>query len=145
MFEKIKSIFTKAQHKKGNSHITILVVEDNELDQKLITSILIRHGYNVVTAGNGQIGLDKVKTQKPNAIILDCEMPVMGGLEMCKRLKEQNETVDIPIAFLTSLNTPKNILDCFELDAENYLSKPVNAKILISQVEALLNEGSSKK
>lgn len=140
MFTKIKNLFSKPIDKATNAQINILVVDDNEIDRKVITNILNRQGYNVFTAENGQIGLDQVKAKKPHLVVLDCEMPVMDGVTMCQRLKDDNATMNIPVIFLTSVNTPQNIVDCFELDADNYLSKPVNAKILTSQVGIVLKE-----
>lgn len=119
---------------------TILVVEDSDVDRKWIEATLEKAKFRVISAVNGAIGLETAKTEKPDLIILDCDMPVMGGVEMCGKLREQNETEDIPVIFLTSVDTPANIVDCFEVDAENYLSKPISPKLLISQIEEVLNE-----
>ncbi len=128
---------------KSQPKPTILVVEDSDVFRKFITSTLEKQGYHVVTAVNGAAGLETVKSTKPDLILLDCEMPVMNGLEMCKKLKEDESTEDIPIIFLTAVDTPQNIVDCFEMDAENYLSKPISGKLLTSQIEAVLKQYTS--
>ncbi|MBU0469127.1 MAG: response regulator [Candidatus Omnitrophica bacterium] len=116
---------------------TILTVEDNDVDIRLIKSILEKK-YNVITAENGEVGLEMIRKHKPDLVVLDCEMPVMTGNEMCKIMKNDNDLKEIPVLFLTSINTPKNIIECFELDAENHLSKPINSNVLLGQVDAIL-------
>ena len=112
----------------------ILVVEDNDIDRKIVVSTLTKAGYSVNTASNGEEGYKKVTTDPPELIVLDCEMPEMGGVEMCERIKEIDQLKDIPVIFLTSLDTPNNVLDCFEVDAENFLSKPVKPKVLLKEI-----------
>jgi len=139
MFEKIKKLFA-AQRGSANTKGKVLVVEDSEVDQKFLSATLTKNGYQVRIAENGEVGLQKAKEDKPDLILLDCEMPVMGGVEMCKRLKDDNDLHEVPVIFLTAVNTPRNIIDCFELDAENYLSKPISSKLLMSFVESVLKK-----
>lgn len=138
MIGKLKDMFNGKTEKIDYGKYNILIVEDSQVDQRLIQDILTKRGFNVAYASNGQEGLVKAKEIKPDLIILDCEMPVMGGIEMCKTLKQTLDLTEIPVIFLTSLDTPKNIIDCFELDAENYLSKPVSPKILLSEIHNVL-------
>ncbi len=119
---------------------TILIVDDSEVDRTIAKKIIESMGHNTLIAENGQAGLDVVKGEKPDLILLDCEMPILGGVEMCRILKNNEDTEDIPVIFLTSVDTPRNIIDCFELDAENFLSKPINSKVLINQVSMILKE-----
>lgn len=137
MLQTFKKLF--GVEKKGISAAekTILAVEDNEVDRKLIKSILGKK-YNVITANDGKEGLEMIRKHNPDLIVLDCEMPVMTGNEMCRIMKDDSGLKEIPVLFLTSINTSSNIIECFELDAENHLSKPVNAKVLMSQVDAIL-------
>ena len=118
----------------------ILVVEDNEVDRKLIVKTLERQGYAVQTANNGKQGLEQATASKPEVIILDCEMPEMGGLEMCKHLKGIDDTRRIPVVFLTSLDTPSNVIDCFEADAENFLAKPIKPRVLLKEIERIFTD-----
>ena len=145
MFERILNYFKgKNEHAVLNAGKSILVVDDSEVQRTLIKKIFERKSYRVLLAENGEIGLRIAKDEKPDVIVLDCEMPVMGGLEMCRLLKNDSAIANIPIIFLTSNDTPKNVISCFEMDASNYLSKPVNAKILTSQIESTLAEKSSQ-
>ena len=145
MFDGLKKFLNKdAQKKEANGIHSILVVEDNEIDRVFIKRTLERYGYKVTLAPNGEEGLRIALEKKPDLILMDCEMPVMDGVEACKRLKETEETQNIPVIFLTSVNTPLNILSCFELEAENFLAKPVNPKLLASHIETTLKQKTSQ-
>lgn len=137
MFDKIFGSRKASQHPGSRR---ILIVDDNDIDRKVIQSALEKAGYSTIQAENGQIGLQKAKQENPDLIFLDCQMPVMDGLTMCKKLKEEDGLNNIPVIFLTALDTPRNIIDCFEVDAENYLSKPVSPKILTQQVKFILEQ-----
>lgn len=118
----------------------ILVVEDNDVDRRIIISTLEKAGYAVNSARNGQEGYQKVTTEPPELIVLDCEMPEMGGVEMCSKIKEIEQLSEIPVVFLTSLDTPNNVLDCFEVEAENFIAKPVKPKVLLKEIEKIFND-----
>jgi len=105
---------------------------------------LEKKGFEVSLAENGEEGLKAARALTPQLIILDCDMPVMDGPQMCQSLKDYDETHEIPVFFLTSIDTPKNIIECFQFDAAHYLSKPVNPKILLTQVQEIIEEFSSK-
>ena len=144
MLEKTNNEMDRAASQATDqSKKSILIVEDNEVDSKIVQRIVDKLGHRILTATNGKVGLEAVRTERPDLIILDCEMPVMGGVEMCEMLRAEDETVNIPVLFLTAGNTPQNIIEAFELDAENYLSKPINSKILIQQIEQILEDQSS--
>ncbi len=136
MFDKLFGS-KKSQNKASRK---ILIVDDNEIDRKIIRSALEKDGYKTVQAENGSVGLEMARTENPDLIFLDCQMPVMDGLTMCKKLKEDDDLKHTPVIFLTALDTPRNIIDCFEVDAENYLSKPISPKILTQQVKIILDE-----
>jgi CheY-like chemotaxis protein len=130
--------------KKKHINVTILIVDDSEIDRKLIFKALENEGYRLIQAENGELGLQAALKENPDLIFLDCQMPVMDGLTMCRKLKESIRTKTIPVVFLTALDTPRNIIDCFEVDAENYLSKPISPKILVNQVKLILQETKLK-
>ena len=119
---------------------SVLIVDDNDVDRKLIERTLERIGCRVLSAVDGEIGLFIATAEKPDLILSDCNMPNMDGLTMCRKLKESPDTKDIPVIFLTSIDTPSNVVDCFEQEAENFICKPINTKILRAQIESLLKE-----
>jgi len=128
---------------KGRSFsrvLKVLLVEDNELDRKVVTEILMKQGWHIIHAENGARAIESAKNNKPDIIIMDCLMPEMGGIEACREIKDSKETEDIPVIFLTSDETPSNIIDCFDVEAENYLAKPVNSKVLVENIIHIISE-----
>ena len=131
--------------KQKNAQHSILIVSANEQERRNLQQILEREGYRLLFAENGEEGLNITDRQRPSLILLDMEIRAMSGIEMCRRVKESQITCHIPVIFLTESNTPRSILECFEVDAENYLTKPVNRKSLVLQVAAILEEFSAKQ
>ena len=127
-------------NKSTSPKVFVLIADDSAMDRKLLGKIIIKNGYGLLEATNGAEAFELAKREKPQLIILDCEMPILSGTEACKRLKASSETKNIPIIFLTSNDTPKNIIDCFEADAENFLAKPINARILSSKIKTALSD-----
>jgi len=118
----------------------VLIVDDNEIDRQLIQRTVEKMGHDVLTAPNGKDGFDLAKSARPDLILSDCRMPEMDGVEMCKQLKTDPETKNIPLVFLTSVDTPKTVVECFDIGVENYMCKPINPKLLTSQVRTIFDE-----
>ncbi|MFA5088116.1 MAG: response regulator [Candidatus Omnitrophota bacterium] len=118
----------------------ILTIEDSEIDRKIILKSLERKNCYVSIAFNGEEGIERALKEKPDLIILDCGLPGISGPEVCKRIKRNETTKDIPVVFLTSKDSPENIVSCYDLGAEIYLMKPISPKLLIKQIEAVLKE-----
>ncbi len=134
-------IFQKFSSKPpDNGHIKILIIEDNEVDQKLVSSTVSRGGYTPLSAYEGNAGFILAKENKPDLIILDYNLPDITGPVVCKMLKNESLTKDIPVLFLTSMDTPGSIINCYEEGGENYLSKPINGKFLLEQINIALKE-----
>ncbi len=132
----------------------ILVVDDNHSLVLVLERLLQKAGFDVLTAFDGLEGLQKTREEKPDLIILDIIMPKMDGYEVCRRLKGDPYTADIPVLFLTrkgSLAGPDSIkalrryynrvqerLGGFDAGALDFLSKPVTARELLDRVRGLL-------
>lgn len=142
MFKRLFSRFLKSDKNSDNRPL-ILVIEDNPVDSKIICAILKKE-YRIERADNGYAGFIKAQTIHPDVILMDCEMPRMNGLEACRELKSNAVTQKIPVIFLTSVKTSHMILECFNADAENYLSKPISAKVLKSQIIEILKEAQTE-
>ena len=115
----------------------LLVDDDYKLVQGLRVSLL-SEGYDVLTAANGQEGLKAARRYFPDLIILDINMPWMDGLELCRRLRQDDYFQQIPVLFLTSNNSIDDRIVGLDQGADDYLGKPFNVKELKAHVRALL-------
>jgi DNA-binding response OmpR family regulator len=116
----------------------ILVVDDNEANLTLIRAILHRHGYSSVPARSGEEALSQVRREPPDLIILDVMMPGLDGMEVCRRLKDDEETRLIPIVIMTALDQPEDKIRGIEAGADDFLTKPVNQSELMARVRTAL-------
>ena len=114
----------------------ILLVDDDQDFAQLLEFDLRKKGYNVARAGNGEEGLEKVKTENPGLIILDIKMPKMDGYTFVRRLKKEPDSKDIPVIVLTSYEPMK---DMFQLEGvSDYFVKSANMEALLKVVEKYL-------
>ena len=116
----------------------ILLVDDEDINLRLLTQWLIPLGYDIELASNGEEAVRKVRDSKPDLIILDIMMPVMDGYEACKILKEDPETKNIPIIMVTALHERKSKLKGLSVSANDFLSKPIDQTELTIRVKNLL-------
>lgn len=121
----------------------ILVVDDEQDILELIRHTLNKEGYEVHVAANGQQAVEKAKKVKPNLILMDVMMPIMDGMEACRQLKEDNETADTPIIFLTARSEEFAELAGFEAGADDYISKPIRSRVLLSRIKAILRRNTT--
>ena len=82
--------------------------------------------------------MEIIQKEKPDLVLLDVVLPGMSGLEVCKQLKRNPKTERIPVIFITGLDTPKNLIDCYEYGAEDFLSKSISSRLLIHQIDQTL-------
>ncbi len=115
----------------------ILVVDDNKITTKLLRRYLEANGYEAQEAYDGVDCLEKVKERHPDAVVLDVMMPRMDGYETVKHLKEDESTRHIPVVIVTALNDVANQLKSIEAGADDFLSKPIEEKLLIAKVKLL--------
>ena len=125
--------------------ITILLVDDEPDILEIVGYNLTQEGYSVVTAENGQRAIEQAKKHKPQLIILDVMMPEMDGIEACEKLREISELSNTVITFLTARGEDYSQLAGFEAGADDYITKPVKPKVLVSKVKALLRRFKETK
>ena len=101
-----------------------LIVEDEEDIKQLLLEVLEDKGYQVLVAGNGEIALQRVGEERPDLIFADVFMPVMDGLELISRLKENPDTSGIPVVMITVMNARDTEQKARELGVDHYLTKP---------------------
>jgi CheY-like chemotaxis protein len=116
----------------------ILVVDDEEDVRNLLVLIFRDSGYQVITAENGQIAVEKARAEHPDLIFLDILMPVMDGFQACSILKKDPATSDIFIAFLTAKDLPQDWDRGLQSEADVYIAKPFNTERLVFVARELL-------
>lgn len=127
----------------NTSDIKILLVDDEPDILEIVGYNLKSEGYAVKTASNGLEAIETGKTFKPHLIILDVMMPEMDGIEACERLRKLPELNHSIITFLTARGEDYSQLAGFDAGADDYITKPVKPKVLVSKVKALLRRLSS--
>ncbi len=126
----------------------ILVVEDDNDIRELLEYNLNREGFEVTVCGNGQAGLEKALEGRFDLIILDLMLPIMNGIEVCKRVRENPETRAVPIIMLTAKSEETDIVFGLGVGADDYITKPFGIKELVARVytrlRTLPQQGATK-
>jgi len=120
------------------SDITILCVDDEPDILEILKYNLSSEGYNVLTANDGLSAISKAKEIIPNLIIIDIMMPNMDGIEACENLRADQKFNDTIIMFLTARGEDYSHVAAYEAGADDYVTKPVKPKVLVSKVKGLL-------
>ena len=116
----------------------ILVVEDDPDIKELISFNLSNQGHQVFDANNGEIGIEKARKKLPDLILLDLMLPGIHGLDVCRIIKADQETKDIPIIMVTAMGQEEDIVKGLETGADDYITKPFSIKVLLARVSAVL-------
>jgi CheY-like chemotaxis protein len=116
----------------------ILIVEDNEDNWQILSRRLRRRGYDVVVARNGKQGMDMAKSEKPDLILMDMNLPLVDGWEATRLLKQSNKTRHVPVVALTAHAMSGDRDKCLEAGCDDYHTKPVELTRLLEQIESLL-------
>ena len=125
-------------NKKQNEVSTVLVVDDNQQNLELLCAYLEDLECNTIAASNGEQAIEIVKKTPPDLILLDIMMPKMSGFEVCRRLKNDPKTSDIPIIMVTALSELGDIERAINSGTDDFLSKPINKWELITRVKTML-------
>lgn len=138
--ELIKNIFSRSAAWKGPSlkGKTILIIDDGEIERKMYSAFIEKAGGLPKTAENGAAGLATARSRKFDVILLDYSLPDMNGVAVCRQLKMDPSTKNMPVIFLTGSVKPEGVITCYDAGAECYLSKPVSAETLITQIQSAL-------
>jgi adenylate cyclase len=113
---------------------TILIVEDSIVNQRLLTKIFTKQHYKVLLAGSGEEGLEIVKHTLPDLIVLDIMLPGINGFTTCEHLKRDASTSDIPVVFISSLDSTKDKLVGFQIGGVDYITKPFEPAEVIARI-----------
>jgi len=126
--------------KGGNVKKRILIVEDTKTIVMVERLMLAGQNYDIDIACNGREGLEKVRSQKPDLVLLDIMMPEMDGIEVCRQLKSSSETRHIPVVMVTTKGEPERVEQAFVAGCDDYLTKPIDKIELISKVSKHLKD-----
>lgn len=116
----------------------ILLVDDIQSNLEILTVMLQQEGYRVRPALNGELALEATRASPPDLILLDINLPKMNGYEVCKHLKADETTRDIPIIFISALNDVEAIVKAFEVGGVDYITKPFKLREVLARVSTHL-------
>jgi DNA-binding response OmpR family regulator/signal transduction histidine kinase len=127
----------RGAHDNTSQH-EILVVDDDPISLQVLSRILAKHGYQVRTAGGGLDALHAVAVKAPDLILLDVMMPEIGGHEVCRRLKSDAGSCDIPVLFVSALGEPAEKVEGFKAGCQDYIHKPYSPAEVLARVKVHL-------
>lgn len=116
----------------------ILVIEDEKDIRELVKLYLEKEGFRISAASNGLEGLNQVRSERPDLVILDLMLPELDGIEVCKKIRADHSNATIPILMLTAKAEESDQIVGLELGADDYVTKPFSPKTLVARVKALL-------
>lgn len=119
---------------------SILIVDDEAMTRDLLRLMLKGTGFTIYEAEDGFKALEKIAAHKPDVMILDVMMPGLDGLAVCRQLRAEAETADLPIIMLSAKTTHAAIQDGLAAGADKYLTKPVGFKELVSNIREVMGE-----
>jgi two-component system response regulator RegX3 len=114
---------------------TVLIVEDEGPLAESISYNLVREGYRVVAAGDGELALDRFRAERPSIVILDLMLPKLSGLDLCRTIRAESQ---VPIVMLTAKDSEADKVAGLEVGADDYVTKPFSMRELVSRVRAQL-------
>lgn len=123
----------------------VAVIDDERDLVETIKNLLESRGFAVSVAYDGKSGLELVKSEKPDIVILDITMPLMDGRDVLVQLKKSNDTKDIPIIMLTARGEQYDRTYGLELGADEYLPKPYSGRVLLRQIDHILEKKNKKE
>ena len=116
----------------------ILVIEDDPDIRNLIAFNIKNEGFNSIEAKNGEIGIEKAREKTPDLILLDLMLPGIQGLDVCRVIRSDKDTKNIPIIMVSALGQEEDVVTGLETGADDYITKPFSIKILLARIEAVL-------
>ncbi len=124
----------------SESGTRVLLVEDNELNRDMLIRRLTRAGLQVVPAGDGQEALDKMRSEQPDVVLMDMNLPVMDGWTACRNARQDDSIRQIPIIALTAHAMESDRLQALEAGCDDYATKPIDFPDLLAKIESLARD-----
>jgi DNA-binding response OmpR family regulator len=124
---------------QANGHSRrILIVDDNELNNQYLRTLLGRHNFTVDVASDGQAAIDAIRRRRPDVVLLDVMMPGMSGIDVLKRLRADTTQQTIPVILITARSHDDDILSGYQEGADYYLTKPFSTRQLLHGLSLVL-------
>jgi two-component system, cell cycle response regulator DivK len=123
----------------------ILIIEDNHQNRYLATFLLEKHGYEIIQASDGEMGIELAKTQPPRLILLDIQLPGMDGYAVARSLRAYPDLQDIPIVAVTSYAMSGDREKSLAAGCTGYIEKPINPETFVVEIERYLKESLGEK
>ncbi len=133
------------QIEQARREITILVADDEPLSRKMLATLLKYNGFSVIEAKDGQEALARAIEYNPDLILLDCQMPVFDGFEVCRRLNQEKNDDASPVIFVTGMNETDDKVKGFEVGGVDYITKPIEPVELLARVNIHLELWEMRK
>ena len=121
-----------------NQKAKVLIVDDEPFNVDYLQQELEDSGYQIITAFNGQEALDKIQSQQPDLVLLDLMMPVLDGFAVLAQMKADMVLRDIPVIIISAEHDSKSVVKGIKQGAEDYLTKPVDADLLVKKLKEFL-------
>src|SRR4026209_944102 len=118
---------------------SILVVDDNELNRYALSCLLRLHQYEVEAAADGQEALSLIHTRRFDLVVLDIEMPGLNGIELLTQIRATRSQTDLPVIMLTARTHGPDIVEAFNLGANDYLTKPIDCPVALARISTHLS------
>lgn len=128
-----------------SSHSNLLIVDDEPDNIRVLSALLNQQGYYVRKAINAPMAMIAIESLKPDVILLDIRMPGVNGYELCRQLKSNLETHEIPIIFISALNQIEDIMQAFSAGGVDYITKPFKVDEVLARVKNQLTICNLKK
>jgi len=141
----VKQSFSRTKSGADAGAPRVLVVDDEDDLLELLRYNITREGYQVTCVASGEEALRSVRRNAPDLIVLDVMLPAIDGLEVCRRLKSESKTRDIPIIMLTAKSEESDIVAGLEHGADDYIAKPFSPRVLLARVKALLRRRDTER
>jgi CheY-like chemotaxis protein len=137
-------LITKHVVRESLPALQVLLVEDNPVNQKLAVKLLGKRGVNVDVANNGREALDAVKNNRYDVLLMDLQMPVMGGVEACRRIRN-GEAGDqhVPIVAMTAHALPRDRDSCYAAGMNGFITKPIQVEQLMAEIDRVVHGAGS--
>jgi two-component system, cell cycle response regulator DivK len=121
---------------------TILIIEDNELNMKLFADLLQAQGYRVLQSGEGVLGFQLAREQRPDLIVMDIQLPAISGLEVTRWIKEDPDLAHIPVVAVTAYAMKGDETRILEGGCQAYMAKPISVTAFMGIIRRLLEEAT---